>query len=338
MTATVDVSFVIPTHNRVDLLSETILSVLAQTVQPREIIVVDNGTQNRAATAVAPFGDRVRLIKSTPNIKQTARNTGLEAATGKWVALLDDDDLLEPNYLENMARPIADGRANIVASDHRKFRGEISEAHTNFENVPNDYWSDVTKPAAGTNWSFVGKFPLRKLLRRIPAYPSMLIIRREFALGIGGYDAKMLGIPAEDVEFLVRALTYGELALVWAPLVRYRLHPGNETASQDGQTIGRWRIFEYVRRHHPDLPTDFIDALDQDLPIRRANTYRLAFRLNLIALMAETEPLLRPDDWTLAMRARRLTATAPFPIFNRVQRLATGARRLFWIVRHRSRT
>ena len=328
MTADLDVSFVIPTHNRVELLCETIKSVLAQTVQPREIIVVDNGTEGRAALALAEFGDRVRLVKSTPNIKQTARNVGIETASSSWVATLDDDDLLEPNYLENMARPMLDGRADIVACDHRKFRGEVFDPHTNFEDVPTNYWTAVPKPLPGQNWSFVGDFPLQNLLHRIFVYPSMTIIRREFALRIGGYDIQMLGIPAEDVEFLVRALTYGKLALVWAPLVNYRLHPGSDTASQDGQTIGRWRIFEFVRSQHPDLPASFVVALDQDLPARRAAIYRLAFRLNRRDLMAEVEPLLRGTDWTAAMRTRRTLASAPAPVFQTTQRLIKGARRL----------
>ena len=328
MTGDLDVSFVIPTHDRVDLLSETIESVITQTVQPREIIVVDNGTGNRAASVVARFGSRVQLVKSVPNVKQTARNIGISTASSRWVATLDDDDLLEPDYLENMARPMLDGRADIIASDHRKFCGGISHRKTNFEDVPYGYWDHVPKPSGDLNWSFVGEFPLRNLLRRIPAYPSMMIVRRDFAIRIGGYDRRMLGIPAEDIEFLIRALTYGKLALVWAPLVRYRLHPGNDTASQEGQTIGRWRIFEFVRRQHPDLPAGFVEALDQDLPTRRAMIYRLAFRLHRRPLMEEIEPLLQPGDWTLAMQARRFIAATPAPVFRHSQRFATRLRRL----------
>ena len=200
---------------------------------------------------------------------------------------------------------------------------------------------DTTHDPAATSWVASANaagtdFPLQNLLRRVFAYPSMMIVRRDFAFRIGGYDTRMLGIPAEDIEFLVRALTYGRLALVWAPLVRYRLHPGNDTASQEGQTIGRWRIFEFVRRNHPDLPPDFIAALDRDLPARRAAIYRLAFRLNRRALMEEVEPMLQATDWTLAMQARRTLAGSPAPVFRGAQRLATGARRLVNSARPRS--
>ena len=53
-TPAADVSFVVPTHNRTELLAATIESILAQTCRPAEIIVVDNGTENRAAAVLAP--------------------------------------------------------------------------------------------------------------------------------------------------------------------------------------------------------------------------------------------------------------------------------------------
>lgn len=342
MTAPLDVSFVIPTHDRTDLLAETVESVLKQTLPAREIIVVDNGVMDRAAATLAPFGDRVRLVKSMPNMKQIARNTGIRLASGEWVATLDDDDLLAPDYLAEMAKPMRDGRADILSSDHRKFRGDVSEAETNFEKAPVGYWDGVPYPPAGESWSYVGKFPLDRLLRRVPVYPSTMIIRRAFAQGIGGYDPQMLGIKAEDLEFLIRALTRGTLSLVWKPLVHYRLHAGNDTASLDGQAIGRWRIFEFARTNHPDLPAYFREALDRDLPERRRRIYAVAHRLqdrdasdtlrkllrprDMVeiykqayrdgnrALMQDVVPLIPRDAWTIDLRARRLLCSMPQPV------------------------
>ena len=76
-----DVSFIIPTHNRPQFLAETISSVLSQTRQAREIIVVDNGIRGAAAKVIGEFDDRVRLITSTPNCVQEARNMGFRSAT-----------------------------------------------------------------------------------------------------------------------------------------------------------------------------------------------------------------------------------------------------------------
>ncbi|MGK2910961.1 MAG: glycosyltransferase family 2 protein [Sphingobium sp.] len=349
-----DVSFVIPTHDRTDLLTKTVESVLRQTQPPREIIIVDNGTQNRAAAALAPFGDKVRLARSTPSIKQTARNVGMKLAVSTWVATLDDDDLLTPDYLAEMAGPMRDGRADIISSDHRKFRDKAYETKTNFEKAPPGYWDDVPQPSRGETWAYVGKFPLDRLLKRVPVYPSTMIIRRDFALNIGGYDPGMLGIKAEDLEFLIRALTHGHLALVWKPLVHYRLHAGNDSASIDGQAIGRWRIFEFARRNHPDLPSDFVEALDRNLPERRRRVFAIAHRMQDHDAMRDLLEVLRPADlieiykqayrdnnralmqhvvtlipaaaWTVDLRARQFIGQLPEPIgrtFHRIMRRLT---------------
>lgn len=323
-----DVSFVVPTHNRVDLLAETIRSILHQTLPPREIIVVDNGTEDRAAAVLAEFGDQVRLLKSAPNQKQVARNTGFAAATSTWVATLDDDDLLDPAYLQHVEAAMRDGRADVIGTDHRKFQGSTFERETNFEQAPPGYWDAVPKPAGKEAWSFAGKFPLPNLLRRVPIYPSSTVIRRDFALAIGGYDPRMLGIPSEDLEFLVRALNRGRLAIVWPPLVQYRLHPGNDTASQVGREVGRWRIFEFVRREHRDLPPGFVAALDANLPARRVEIYEQAFRTNNRALMAEVAPLLRPQDWTPRQRLRRSVAALPAPLARALRSVVIAPKRL----------
>jgi len=306
-----DVSFVIPTHDRPGYLAEAVGSIFAQTVRPREIIVVDNGRGTAAAEALAPFGDRVRLVQSEPRSVQIARNTGFSEAVATWVATLDDDDILQPDYLAAALPLLDDHRVDIVSTDHRKFRGRIFEDRTNFEQAPLGYWDGVARAGEQT---FVGRFPLAKLLQRIPAYPSTTIIRRSFALGIGGYDPAMRGIPAEDIEFLVRALTYGNLGLVWQPLVDYRLHDGNDSASVIGQKIGRWRIFEYIRRAHRDLPPDFVAALDADLPLRRVDIYKTACRIGDRALMDEVADMLLPGDWTLDMRARTMLTRAPLAV------------------------
>lgn len=344
-----DVSVVIPTHDRADLLFETVASVLRQTLPPREIIVVDNGVNGRASAALEPFGDKVRLVHSTPHAKQIARNVGIGIARSTWVATLDDDDLLAPDYLAEMAKPLRDGRADILSSDHRKFRDDQHEAETNFEKAPPGYWDGISRPLAGESWTYVGKFPLDRLLKRIPVYPSTMIIRRDFAMRIGGYDPQMLGIKAEDIEFLIRALAAGHLALVWKPLVHYRLHAGNETVSVDGQAIGRWKIFEFSRRAHSNLPPYFREALERDLPGRRRRIYAVAHRsgdddalrtlrdmlgvqdyLEIYkqayrdgdgALMQSLAALIPAGFWTADMKARRWIGSIPQPMARPVQKM-----------------
>jgi len=100
------VSVIIPTHNRPELLKRAINSVLAQTYQDFEIIVVDDGDIS-AEDIVKSFSDsRIRFIRhETPHRGGSAtRNTGIQNATGEFIAFLDDDDEWLPGKLEVQMR------------------------------------------------------------------------------------------------------------------------------------------------------------------------------------------------------------------------------------------
>ncbi len=87
------VSVIIPTYNRAALLKEAIDSVLNQTYQKIEVLVVDDGSSDHTAEIVAGFDSRVRFFQQTHAGPNAARNLALRKARGEFIALLDDDDL-----------------------------------------------------------------------------------------------------------------------------------------------------------------------------------------------------------------------------------------------------
>src|SRR4051812_37013165 len=113
-----DVSVVIPTHDRPEFLKEALDCVLSQTVPPREIIVVDNGAKEETCRMLkGSYGSSVVYVRELRHGVQAARNAGIARARGAWVATLDDDDLPHPQFLEQFRPVINDGRANITFSD-----------------------------------------------------------------------------------------------------------------------------------------------------------------------------------------------------------------------------
>jgi len=96
------VSVLIPTHNRAQLLGSAIRSVLAQTYRWLEIVVVDDGSDDETRDVIRRFEDsRIRYIRhDSSRGGAAARNSGIEAATGEYIAFLDDDDEWEPNKTE----------------------------------------------------------------------------------------------------------------------------------------------------------------------------------------------------------------------------------------------
>ena len=94
------VTVVIPTYNRAALLPRALGSVLEQTAADRcEIIVVDDGSTDATAAVLARYGARIRVIRQPNRGLGGARNTGIRAAAGEFIAFLDDDDLWVPDKL-----------------------------------------------------------------------------------------------------------------------------------------------------------------------------------------------------------------------------------------------
>ncbi len=98
--ATPRVSIIIATRNRARLLREALESLRAQTFTDFEAIVIDDGFTDDTREVVGSFHDRFRYIHQANRGRSHARNRGLERARGRYVAFLDDDDLLRPNKLE----------------------------------------------------------------------------------------------------------------------------------------------------------------------------------------------------------------------------------------------
>ena len=96
------VSVVIPTHNRANMIGRAIESVLSQTYTNFEVIVVSDGSTDNTEKVVNSFSDhRIILLKHDESRgASAARNTGMRAARGKYIAFLDDDDEWTPNKLE----------------------------------------------------------------------------------------------------------------------------------------------------------------------------------------------------------------------------------------------
>lgn len=96
------ISVIIPTYNRADLIEQSIVSINQQTFRNFEIIVVDDGSSDNGEEVVARLGvPHLTFIKHQQNRgANAARNTGIQAARGKYIAFQDSDDTWSPNKLE----------------------------------------------------------------------------------------------------------------------------------------------------------------------------------------------------------------------------------------------
>ena len=100
------ISVVIPTFNRSSHVVEAVRSVLKQTLLPFEILVVDDGSTDDTAEALAPFDDRIRYLKIPNGGASGARNHGVREALGDWIAFLDSDDTWHSEKLARQSQSI----------------------------------------------------------------------------------------------------------------------------------------------------------------------------------------------------------------------------------------
>jgi glycosyltransferase involved in cell wall biosynthesis len=215
---TPDVTVVIPTKDRPQLLPTTLASVLAQRDVAIEVVIVDDGSDPPLAAAQLAIleDERVTLVRhERPGGVAAARNAGIERAQADWVATLDDDDLWHPDKLR---RQLAAAReAHAVWS----FCGAV-----HFLPGPRAWF--VHRPA---HLDMVRRrLPHENL---VPAGSSNVLVRRDTYEQIGGFDTDLVHLA--DWNAWCALLRVGPPAIVDETMVAYRLHGSNMVlGSRDG--------------------------------------------------------------------------------------------------------
>jgi glycosyltransferase involved in cell wall biosynthesis len=209
------VSVVIPAYNAERTIPSTLASVLSQTLGDLEVIVVDDGSIDNTAKVASSLGDdRVRVIRQDNTGHAGARNTGTAAAKGKYVAVVDADDLWLPHKLE---RQFAILRAAPA----------IRALHASAVHV-----DDSLDPL------FIGPCPNgRNVLldvlcfRGLPGIMCTLIVERALLDQVGGFDPSL--IILQDWDLAIKLARRQELYSTSEPLALYRVHEGNQSKDLD---------------------------------------------------------------------------------------------------------
>lgn len=124
------VSIITPMYNGARYVAETIDSVLAQTYEKWEMIIVDDGSKDNGAEIVSQYiqrDKRICLLRQPNGGSASARNNGIRHAKGQYIALLDADDLWESLFLEKQVRLLQEKDAVVVYSSYRRINEESRE-------------------------------------------------------------------------------------------------------------------------------------------------------------------------------------------------------------------
>jgi glycosyltransferase involved in cell wall biosynthesis len=203
MMQTSDISVIIPCYNTERYLADAIESILAQEIQPLEILVIDDGSTDESTAVARRFSDRIRFYQQPNNGAPAARNRGIELSTGSLLAFLDADDLWTPCKLGIQLKTLAEHpELDLVLGKVTQF---ISP--------------DVDSQNSPT---------LRAELETMPAYLiGAMLIRRKSFIKVGLLNENLqLG---EYIDWFNRAKTIGlKYRVLEEVVLERRIHTSNQ--------------------------------------------------------------------------------------------------------------
>lgn len=232
------VSVIIPTYNCARFLPEAIESVLAQTYQDFEIVVVDDGSTDQTEQVVARYQPGVIFIQQENQGPGAARNRGLRTVTGEYIVFLDADDILMPEKLEMQARFLDHHpEVDVVYSNGYYFctRADGSEKKTLFSKQGFLARGLGDPPESLKILAVQNAFPIHAAMTRTPAL-----------LEAGVFDED---IPALcDWDLWYRVAEAHRFAYLDAVLVKYRMMPTGITANRARQKVAAARLAEKIEQ------------------------------------------------------------------------------------------
>ncbi len=215
------VSVIIPCYNQARFLAESVESALSQDYPRKEVVVIDDGSSDNTREVASTFSNRIVHIEQENRGPSAARNRGIMASRGEYIAFLDSDDVYLPGALSTLASHLnvyqktALVCANAVLFDDSGTIGLKSSVSGRPKNAANFRWETV---------SFC-------------ATPSSVMLRRP-CLDSTGLFAENLKKGGEDWLMWIRMSLHFDMAYLDTPLVRYRLHGTNATSNRERLNVG----------------------------------------------------------------------------------------------------
>lgn len=275
------VTVIIPTFNRANYICESLASVLAQTVPPAQVIVVNDGSTDDTETVLQPYRDRILYLAKENGGKSTALNLALRHATGDFVWVFDDDDVAFPNalalHLEAFAaKPSAGFSFSPYFYGHIDSVGRLTPQR--LRSVPDPAEGDVFLSLITQNFTV----------------SQSVLVRRSAYEAVGPYNEAFH--RSQDFDMSLRLAYRFPAARVSEPTFLFRLHDGVRGPAgarfDNAERNAKWRAFNRVifDRLRGEL------ALHEYLPACQ-RTADLSPSLRRLALLGRMRIMARKGLW-----------------------------------------
>lgn len=294
------ISVIIPAYNVAPYIGETLRSVFAQTFTDFEVIVINDGSPDTMEfeRVLTPFRERVRYLKQENCGASAARNAGLRAARGEFVAFLDADDFWLPSYLEDQLAVISERNCDLVCAD-ALIVGDSPDAGRS-------YFEAVMQAAPPKEVTFLDLLSGERSL-----ITSGVLVRRAHILEVGFFDEKLRN--AQDFDLWLRLARRGtRMAYQPRVLLKYRARLNSLTGDPINSHLRELLIFEKVKQSYGLTPEERAEVE----PVIRNRSALVQYELGKLYLL--------PGDFSRAREA--------FAISNRL-RPSLKTRGALWFAR-----
>lgn len=208
-----NVSVIVTTYNRKEYLTETVQSILNQTYQDFELIVIDNYSNYDFFALIKSFNcEKIIAFQNQNNgIIAVNRNFGIKHANGNFITFCDDDDLWHKRKIEQQLIYMNSNSSAVLISTLAKKFGKTTNFFSKnygimYRNIDLDFESLITKN---------------------PIILSSIMVRKECVLKVGGFSELKELNTIEDLDLYVKLFDQGELYIIQKVLVFYRFHDNN---------------------------------------------------------------------------------------------------------------
>lgn len=252
------VSVVVPAYKAATYIGETLNSVFEQTFKDYEVIVVNDGSPDTVEFehVLRPYLSRIRYLKQKNLGAGAARNEGLRAAQGEFIAFLDADDLWLPNYLEEQLKFIRGDSLDLVCADAMHFGDSTFAGRTFMEAFME------TAPAAGAV-TFLGLVSAEQSL-----ITSGILARRSKIIDVGLFDEGLRN--SQDFDLWLRLVRNGARSAYQRKLLlRYRCHENSLSGDEINRTARQLRVYDKIESSF-DLTPEERPAVLRAIHSRRA--------------------------------------------------------------------
>lgn len=268
-----DTTVVIPAYNRERFIVTAVESVLGQTRQPAEIIVVDDGSTDRTAERVAQFGERVRLIQIENNGSGPSRprNVGIAAAKSEYITVLDSDDYLQPQLLErHWQLLLKQAEVGLVSHNFARRTGRDGVLEPN---EPGRIRMLSRKEVGAGLYVYAQRVAYGAMCHGNFLPGSGATFLKTAWEQVGGYDESLRN--SNDFDFYLRLFRKFSLGYVDEPLSVYVMHDENISAADRSGVFKPYRSINQMR------------VLEREIGLARDAANRAALKRRVRTVLAE---------------------------------------------------